>query len=76
MKNLVFLICLFISIPSVNAESIIFSRWECTAITESILKDGSKEYKAHYRGKTYILTEDQFLDLEAGFDVCIETKDK
>jgi hypothetical protein len=68
-KFFIFSVCMFFSV-CVSAKTITFSRWECST-TVSVLKDGSKEYKAHYRGKAYILTLDQYLDLEAGYDITL-----
>ena len=47
-----------------------FSKWECS-ITESKYRDGRVEYSAHYKGKEYILTWDQYQDLLAGKDISI-----
>ena len=47
-----------------------FSKWECS-ITESKYRDGRVEYSAHYKGKEYPLTWDQYQDLLAGKDISI-----
>ena len=47
-----------------------FSKWECS-ITESKYRDGRVEYSAHYKGKEYVLTWDQYQDLLAGKDISI-----
>jgi hypothetical protein len=47
-----------------------FSKWECS-ITESKYRDGRVEYSAHYKGKEYVLTWDQYQDHLAGKDISI-----
>lgn len=35
-----------------KADTITFSKWDCTAISESISKDGQVEYAVHYKKRT------------------------
>ena len=56
-----------------KADTITFSKWDCTAISESINKDGQVEYAVHYKKERYTLTEEQYLELLAGKDITINT---
>lgn len=63
MKTL--FICLITAIAS---NFVTFSKWECS-ITIGTYKDGSVDYTAHYKGKSYPLTFDQYTDLMNGKDL-------
>ena len=69
MKTFIFCICFFCS-----SNFVTFSRWECS-LTESIYKDGRVEYSAHYKGKEYILTWDQYQDLLSGKDITVKSQE-
>lgn len=74
MKKTIFIaVALFISVFA-NAESVTFSKWECTAIVESVDKSGNVSYSAHYHGKVYQLDIEQYYNLIYGEDVTIEIK--
>lgn len=70
MKTLIFAVFLLVCAPSF-AESVTFCYWDCTAITEAVAPDGTKEYTAHYKGQRYTLSLDQFQKLESGYDITI-----
>lgn len=67
--NLLFIAILF------SVKVVTFSRWECNAITESKYRDGRIEYSAHYKGKEYVLTWDQYCDLMAGKDISLKVEE-
>lgn len=70
MKYLIFT-ALFVFCSPSFAESVTFCYWDCTAITEAVAPDGTKEYTAHYKGQRYTLSLDQFQKLESGYDITI-----
>lgn len=75
MKKLIFTALLFIFLPiSMSGKVIVFSKWECS-YSESVYRDGRVEYSAYYKGKTYILTTDQYYDLIEGKDIVIKTEE-
>lgn len=71
------MITLFISLALLftEPEFVTFSYWE-VSITESKYRDGRVEYSAHYKGKEYVLTWDQYQDLLAGKDITLKIEPK
>lgn len=64
MKTRIIIAAVLMAIStSVFAETIIVSRYELTAMTESVYPDGTKSYSVTYRGETISVSEEVYFTL-------------